>query len=342
VSSLEQHLTGYLAVRRAMGYKLARAGKLLPQFTAWMAERDQSLITTELALQWATCPLATGSNWHHQRLSVVRGFAAHLHAIDAMHEVPAADLLPWRSRHAVPYLYTNAEVFEPDRLHLAEVLQAAANKSSPSAGEVVRICRVPSSGLTIIKQHFGNRPFRVHEAVDAGIPRHQIYRLRDKGDLVVLSRGVMQSVDSDPAMNTEFAALATRVPDGTICLSSGLSYWDLSDELPARIDLAVPRGAHWPKIDMPATRLHRFAAATFGLDRLARHTDAGEPFWIYSAPRCIVDAMRVPHVVGRDVALAALSRYTRQAGADPLRLTALARQLGGERRIREALEVILA
>jgi integrase len=110
VSSLEQHLTGYLAVRRAMGYKLARAGKLLPQFTAWMAERDQSVITTALALQWATCPPATGSNWHHQRLSVVRGFAAHLHAIDAVHEVPPADLLPWRSRRAVPYLYTDAEI----------------------------------------------------------------------------------------------------------------------------------------------------------------------------------------------------------------------------------------
>ncbi|MGC2372781.1 MAG: type IV toxin-antitoxin system AbiEi family antitoxin domain-containing protein [Solirubrobacteraceae bacterium] len=201
---------------------------------------------------------------------------------------------------------------------------------------------MPRSELRIVKQHFGNRPFRVREAVDAGIPRHQIYRLRDEGDLVVLSRGVMRSVDSDPAMNTEFAALAARVPDGTICLSSGLSYWDLSDELPARIDLAVPRGAHWPKIDMPATRLHRFAAETFALDRLAQHTDAGEPFWIYSAPRCIVDAMRVPHVVGRDVALAALSRYTRQAGSNPLRLTALARALGGERRIREALEVILA
>ena len=61
-----------------------------------------------------------------------------------------------------------------------------------------------------------------------------------------------------------------------------------------------------------------------------------------SGDTAIVDAMRVPHVVGRDVALAALSRYTRQAGANPLRPTALARQLGGERRIREALEVILA
>ncbi len=198
------------------------------------------------------------------------------------------------------------------------------------------------SDLAIIKQCFGNRPFRVREAVAVGIPRHRIYRLRDEGALIVLSRGVMQSVDSDPAMNTELAALAARVPDATICLSSGLSYWELSDELPARIDLAVPRGAHWPKIDMPPTRLHRFAADTFGLDRLAQHTGAGEQFWIYSAPRCVVDAMRLPHIVGRDVALSALARYARQAGGDPLRLTALARRLGGERRVREALEVILA
>jgi integrase len=93
-----------------MGYKLARAGKLLPQFTAWMADEDHRVITTELALRWATLPPATGSNWHRQRLMVVRGFAAHLHAIDSAHEVPPADLLPHRPRRAVPYLYTDTEI----------------------------------------------------------------------------------------------------------------------------------------------------------------------------------------------------------------------------------------
>ena len=34
---------------------------------------------------------------------------------------------------------------------------------------------MPGSEPRIIKQHFGNRPFRVREAVDAGIPRHEIY-----------------------------------------------------------------------------------------------------------------------------------------------------------------------
>ena len=168
------------------------------------------------------------------------------------------------------------------------------------------------SDLTTIKQRFGNRPFRVREAVDAGIPRHALYRLRDKGALQMLSRGVMQPVDSDPAMNTEFAALAARVPKATICLNSGLSYWELSDELPATIHLAVPRGAHWPKIDTPATTLHRFAAETFELERLEQATDADEPFWIYSAERCVVDAMasstRRPRVASTRAA-AALIRF---------------------------------
>jgi integrase/recombinase XerD len=107
---LGEHLAGYLAMRRALGYKLARAEKLLGLFLAWLEDRGEETITTELAVRWATLPPATDSNWHAQRLSVVRGFAAHLHAIDPAHAVPPPDLLPQRPRRAVPYLYTDADV----------------------------------------------------------------------------------------------------------------------------------------------------------------------------------------------------------------------------------------
>jgi integrase/recombinase XerD len=110
MTALEQHLAGYLAVRRALGYRLARAEKLLTQFLAWLEDRGELRVTTELALQWATLPPATDSNWHAQRLSVVRGFAAHLHALDPAHEVPPHDLRPQRPRRTVPYLYTDGEV----------------------------------------------------------------------------------------------------------------------------------------------------------------------------------------------------------------------------------------
>jgi len=198
------------------------------------------------------------------------------------------------------------------------------------------------SHIDTIRERFGNRPFRVREAVGAGIPRQAVYRLRDVGLLMGVSRGVLQRADADPSMHAEFAAVAARAPDATICLNSGLSYWDLSDELLDSVHLAIARGAHWPKIDTPATALHRFPAETFALERRAESTEAGEPFWIYSAERCVVDTMRLQRQVGRDVALAALRRYMAREDADPLRLSALARQLGGERQIRQALEVILA
>jgi len=110
MTELEQSLADYLAMRRTLGYKLQRAGKLLAQFVAWLDERDAPTITSELALEWATLPPATDSNWHAQRLSVVRGFAVYLQSIDPACKPPPADLLPSRPRRSTPYLYGDVEI----------------------------------------------------------------------------------------------------------------------------------------------------------------------------------------------------------------------------------------
>ena len=193
VSSLEQHLTGYLAVRRAMGYKLARAGKLLPQFTDWMAERDQPLITTELALAWATLPPATESNWHRQRLSVVRGFAAHVHALDPAHEVPPADLLPWRPRRAVPYLYSEGEIVAlmdgatviptPHRAATMRTLIGLLAITGMRVGEAIRLDRgdvdLASELLTVRDTKFGkSREVALHASTIIALQRYLARRDR--------------------------------------------------------------------------------------------------------------------------------------------------------------------
>jgi integrase len=63
-----------------------------------------------VALAWARLPANGDSNWWGYRLAAVRGFATYLHAIDPVHEVPAADLLPQRPLRASPYLYSDAEI----------------------------------------------------------------------------------------------------------------------------------------------------------------------------------------------------------------------------------------
>jgi integrase len=57
----------------------------------------------------ATLP-GGGEHWHAMRLGVVRGFARYLHEVDPRVEVPPADVLPDRSRRAVPYLYTDEQI----------------------------------------------------------------------------------------------------------------------------------------------------------------------------------------------------------------------------------------
>jgi integrase/recombinase XerD len=108
--ALSQAVEDYLAMRRALGYKLTDHGRVLPQFVEFLAQQEAALITTELALQFAMQPAQARVTWWHQRLAMVRGFAIYLQAFDTRHEVPPANLLPAKFRRAVPYLFSEAEI----------------------------------------------------------------------------------------------------------------------------------------------------------------------------------------------------------------------------------------
>jgi integrase len=110
MSALRQALADYLAVRRVLGYKLARPEKLLAQFLTHLEVRGEDHLTIETALAWATLPAGADRSWMSTRLSVVRRFAAHLQGIDPATEVPPPDLLPGRACRATPCLYSEEEV----------------------------------------------------------------------------------------------------------------------------------------------------------------------------------------------------------------------------------------
>ena len=91
-------------------FKLERAEKLLAQYLAYLDATGEDRVTVANALEWARLPAAGSGSWWAQRLSVVRGFATYLHALDDRHEIPPADVLERRTRRAVPYLYTEQEI----------------------------------------------------------------------------------------------------------------------------------------------------------------------------------------------------------------------------------------
>jgi len=121
--ALHEELSDYLALRRALGYSLARPEKLLNQFLSYLDDAGTDVVTVQSALDWAQLPAGGGSNWWGYRLSAVRGFATYLHGLDPVHEVPAAELFPQRSQRAVPYLYSAADI--------AALIRAASSLRTP-------------------------------------------------------------------------------------------------------------------------------------------------------------------------------------------------------------------
>jgi integrase/recombinase XerD len=107
---LRQAVKDYLSLRRSLGFTLLEAGKGLLDFVTFMERHHASYITSALALAWAQQPVGVQPAHWARRLSFVRGFARHHSATDQRTEIPPYGLLPFRSKRAPPYLYSDGEI----------------------------------------------------------------------------------------------------------------------------------------------------------------------------------------------------------------------------------------
>jgi len=190
---LRHQLADYLALRRALGYRLARPEKLLNQFLDHLDRTGESPITVAGALDWSRLPAGDASNWWAYRLAAVHGFATYLHAIDPVHEVPAPGLLPQRPRRACPYLYSDADIAaliaatralrSPLRRATFATLIGTLAVTGIRVGEAIALDRgdvdLTSGRLTVRHGKFDKaREVALHPTTVAALRRYQ--RLRDQ------------------------------------------------------------------------------------------------------------------------------------------------------------------
>jgi integrase len=109
-TSLARHLEDYLAMRRALGFKLRQHGHWLGQFVAYLDEIGATTITIDSAVAWATQPADATPWWWSHRLSMVRVFARHMVGLDPATEVPPADVLPASALRATPFIYSPSDI----------------------------------------------------------------------------------------------------------------------------------------------------------------------------------------------------------------------------------------
>jgi integrase/recombinase XerD len=193
MSGLRAAVGDYLATRRALGFKLHAHERLLRSFVSYLQRRGADRITIDLAVEWATQPADTDPLWWSRRLSVVRGFARHMHALDPDTEIPPADLLPMRAGRITPHLYSPADIAallqvagaRRHRLHTAtcQTLIGLLAVTGMRVGEACRLNRadvdLDAGVLTITGSKYGkSRQVPVHASTVAALRAYA--ELRDR------------------------------------------------------------------------------------------------------------------------------------------------------------------
>jgi predicted transcriptional regulator of viral defense system len=183
--------------------------------------------------------------------------------------------------------------------------------------------------------------FSTATAAKAGLTRSLLDRLVRDGDLERLGRGVFLRSGYADAVDTDLVEIAIRVPEATICLASALARHGLSDEIPAAVDLALPRN-HWPPTVTVRVAWHRFAEDTFAVGRQDLAVADAVTIGLYSAERSIIDAFRTRGTTGFDLATEALRRWLHNPAHQPAQLLSLCQHWPRtQTALRNALEILL-
>lgn len=125
---LKTSVRDYLAMRRALGFKLQRPEAHLLDFVEFMQRHRARRVTGKWIVRWVRENPSTDPSYQGLRFGAIRGFAIYHSTVDPRTEVPPADLMPRTHGRNRFYLYSDEEV---QRL-LAETLKHRVGATSIS------------------------------------------------------------------------------------------------------------------------------------------------------------------------------------------------------------------
>ena len=168
---------------------------------------------------------------------------------------------------------------------------------------------------------------RLAEFRAKGVTAATISRLERAGVVVRLGRGVYQLPDAAVDAHHVLAEASMRVPRGVICLVSALAFHDLTDQMPARVWMAIGPKAWRPRIEYPAIRFVRFPK-----ERLEKsvefHVIDGVKVPIFGVAKTVADVFRYRRFLGTTLAIEGLREALRKKKATPAEISKQAVETG--------------
>jgi integrase/recombinase XerD len=105
---LAKAVESYLAVRRAVGFKLKGQGHFLRSFATFSDTRRKHYVCSQTAIEWAG--LSPSALQRARRLGEVIRFARYMRAEDQHHEMPPPVFGSEATRRPVPFIFSRDEI----------------------------------------------------------------------------------------------------------------------------------------------------------------------------------------------------------------------------------------
>ena len=157
---------------------------------------------------------------------------------------------------------------------------------------------------------------RLREFGQAGITAATISRLVQEGAILRLARGLYQLAEAEIDQQHSVAEVAKLIPKGVVCLTSALALHGLTDQLPARVWVALGRKEWRPRVDYPPVRVVRFPPDMLATG-VEHHVIKEIKVPVFGVAKTIADLFRYRRSVGESIVIEGMREALRQRKTTP-------------------------
>lgn len=193
----------------------------------------------------------------------------------------------------------------------------------------------------IKKIFFNNNGYaRTKDIVEANIHKKHLKDLLDSGSIFKLKRGLYKWNELEFNFSNEIVDVAKIVPEGVVCLTSALSYYDLTTYTPSKHHMAIYRKSKVVLPDYPPIKIHYFSDKYFhaGINEISID---GNLVKIYDIEKTISDCFRYSNVISKDILLESIKEYATRRDKNINKLLKYAQNSSAKNLIFKYLEVLL-
>lgn len=180
----------------------------------------------------------------------------------------------------------------------------------------------------------------IRELKEEGYSYYDINKLKDAGKLAKVNRKYYENLDFNGEPNG-FYAVSAASEKGVVCLLSAAAHYNLTEERPSAVDVALPRGTRIPaQPNWPLIEFYLFSKERHETGIRIVNED-GNVYRIYDMEKTVCDIFFYRNKIGFESAIKVLKNYMRRRDRNINHLMKYAEKLRVKNTMRPYLEMLV-